>query len=595
MQPGQLEIKWSSKFNISIEPVIYVVQWRWNYGIHPSEDDATAWQTVAQTTDERVQLADLRPSRWYQFRVAAVNAHGTRGFTAPSKHFRSCKDVQSPGRACCHPRGAFVGREGMPCPDGGGDEGRPRSSVRLPGRVHLDGGLPVHGWGSDPSSSPAPTNLRLANSTTNEDGTVTVAVAWDAPEEPDVPVHHYKVFWSWRVSGKSLVPTKKKRRKTADGSQTSVLLEQLLAGCDYAVELQAVAFWGQTRLKSAKASLHFTSAPAAAHKEQLGKSRKPAVAPQPPFQRRGPAGALEIGAPFYEDGQLQVKVYWKKTEATWLGRGFQTILSVCASDISDSAVSRYHVQWIPESCAHNSTLWPAVSSGTTQENYLILRDLTFSCKYKVTVQPIRPKGHLKPETVFFTTPPCSALKGRGHKQVQCPGDAGDTLAEAPARPENLSASFVVRNASITGHFSWKTAKANLYQPVTGVQVTWAEVTTESRQNSLPNSVISQSQILPSDHHLLSVPNLRPSTLYRLEVRLLSAAGEGPAGIKTFRTPELPPSAAHARAEQARATCPSKPDTGGAARSALAASLGSGSPGCRSTSPSLAPHGARFTH
>ncbi|KAK2083159.1 Anosmin-1 [Saguinus oedipus] len=120
LQSGHLEVKWSSKFNISIEPVIYVVQRRWNYGIHPSEDDATHWQTVAQctdetlndkvesffsksaksgrkpylrTTDERVQLTDIRPTRWYQFRVAAVNVHGTRGFTAPSKHFRSSKAI----------------------------------------------------------------------------------------------------------------------------------------------------------------------------------------------------------------------------------------------------------------------------------------------------------------------------------------------------------------------------------------------------------------------------------------------------------------------------------------------------------------------
>lgn len=38
-----------------------------------------------------MQLADIRASRWYQFRVAAVNVHGTRGFTAPSKHFRSSR------------------------------------------------------------------------------------------------------------------------------------------------------------------------------------------------------------------------------------------------------------------------------------------------------------------------------------------------------------------------------------------------------------------------------------------------------------------------------------------------------------------------
>lgn len=44
-----------------------------------------------------------------------------------------------------------------------------------------------------------------------------MTIVWDLPEEPDIPVHHYKVFWSWTVSGKSLVPTKKKRRKTTGG------------------------------------------------------------------------------------------------------------------------------------------------------------------------------------------------------------------------------------------------------------------------------------------------------------------------------------------------------------------------------------------
>uniref|UniRef100_A0A8C0MQD4 Anosmin 1 n=1 Tax=Canis lupus familiaris TaxID=9615 RepID=A0A8C0MQD4_CANLF len=459
LQSGQLEIKWSSKFNISIEPVIYVVQRRWNYGIHPSEDDATQWQTVAQTTDERVQLTDIRPSRWYQFRVAAVNVHGTRGFTAPSKHFRSSKD---------------------------------------------------------PSAPPAPANLRLANSTVNSDNTVTVAIVWDLPEEPDIPVHHYKVFWSWTVNSKSLVPTKKKRRKTTDGSQNSVILDRLQPDSSYTVELQAVAYWGQTRLKGAKASLHFTPAHAASHKEHVGKSRKSPTHIQPPFQRRRPARLLEIGAPFYQDNQLQVKVYWKKTE--------------------DPSVSRYHVHWLPEACAHNRSSAPGTAAAITQENYIILQDLAFSCKYKVTVQPTGPTGRLKAETGFFTTPPCSALKGKSPKPGSCAGDAGPP-PKVLAKPENLSASFVLHGANVTAHFSWRVARG-AQRPPTGFQVTWAEVTSESRHNSLPNSIISRSQILPSDHNVLTVPNLRPSTLYRLEVQVLTAGGEGPATIKTFWTPDL---------------------------------------------------------
>lgn len=44
----------------------------------------------------------------------------------------------------------------------------------------------------------------------------------------------------------------------------SVTLEGLQPDCDYSVELQAVAYWGQTRLKSAKVSLRFSSSRQAA-------------------------------------------------------------------------------------------------------------------------------------------------------------------------------------------------------------------------------------------------------------------------------------------------------------------------------------------
>lgn len=70
---------------------------------------------------------------------------------------------------------------------------------------------------SEPSPPPAPANLRLANSTVHGDGSVAVTLVWDVPEEPDTPVHHYKVFWSWTAGRTSPVPTKKKRRKTSDG------------------------------------------------------------------------------------------------------------------------------------------------------------------------------------------------------------------------------------------------------------------------------------------------------------------------------------------------------------------------------------------
>uniref|UniRef100_A0A8C2ZWZ3 Anosmin 1b n=1 Tax=Cyclopterus lumpus TaxID=8103 RepID=A0A8C2ZWZ3_CYCLU len=93
---GRVKVVWVSKFNVSVEPVVYMLQSRWNIGIHPSEDHASPWTTVAMTLSEDVVLSDLRPQRWYQFRVAAMNSHGSRGFTTPSKHHISSKDPSPP-------------------------------------------------------------------------------------------------------------------------------------------------------------------------------------------------------------------------------------------------------------------------------------------------------------------------------------------------------------------------------------------------------------------------------------------------------------------------------------------------------------------
>lgn len=48
---GHVKVVWLSKFNVSVEPVVYMLQSRWNIGIHPSEDHASPWTTVAMVTN----------------------------------------------------------------------------------------------------------------------------------------------------------------------------------------------------------------------------------------------------------------------------------------------------------------------------------------------------------------------------------------------------------------------------------------------------------------------------------------------------------------------------------------------------------------
>lgn len=58
-QEGQVKVAWVSKFNVSVEPVVYILQSRWNVGIHPSEDHASPWATVAMVRAAPPPRVDL--------------------------------------------------------------------------------------------------------------------------------------------------------------------------------------------------------------------------------------------------------------------------------------------------------------------------------------------------------------------------------------------------------------------------------------------------------------------------------------------------------------------------------------------------------
>uniref|UniRef100_A0A8C1PH49 Anosmin 1b n=1 Tax=Cyprinus carpio TaxID=7962 RepID=A0A8C1PH49_CYPCA len=201
-QHGHLKVTWMSKFNVSVEPVLYILQKRWNHGIHPSEDEASAWQTVLMTMEDRSVLKDIRPHRWYQFRVSAVNSQGTRGFTTPSKHFFSVRD---------------------------------------------------------PFPPETPQNARIGNQTVHPDSTVSVLVLWEAPRESDLVVHHYKVTWSTRGTPPN---SQSRAGRITDGDVTQMELQGLQPNTHYTAQIQAISYWGQNRLKSSRAHLSFITAAA---------------------------------------------------------------------------------------------------------------------------------------------------------------------------------------------------------------------------------------------------------------------------------------------------------------------------------------------
>lgn len=85
----------------------------------------------------------VKPERWYQFRVAAINENGTKGFSEPSQPFQLSHGPREP----------------------------------------------------DP-----PRNLTF-DTLQYQNGTVNGIIRWKPPVSSDLPIQKYKVYWSERLQG----------------------------------------------------------------------------------------------------------------------------------------------------------------------------------------------------------------------------------------------------------------------------------------------------------------------------------------------------------------------------------------------------------
>ncbi|KAK9974747.1 hypothetical protein ABG768_022824, partial [Culter alburnus] len=281
-QHGHLKVTWMSKFNVSVEPVIYILQRRWNHGIHPSEDEASAWQTVLMTMEDRSVLKDIRPHRWYQFR----------------------------------------------------SEMKP-TSVGPADQTHYLQKQPTGMTLAYPFPPETPQNARTRNQTVHPDGTVSVLILWEAPRESDLVVHHYKVTWNTRGTP----PTSQSRAgRVTDGDVTEMELHGLQPNTHYTAQIQAISYWGQNRLKSSRAHLSFITA--AATTSSYGNDHLSGeFSNELPISHSSPSILrLEAAAPHYHDNQLQVKVFWKsriqesqKDSSSYVLRWYP---EVCANNVT---------------------------------------------------------------------------------------------------------------------------------------------------------------------------------------------------------------------------------------------------------------------
>uniref|UniRef100_A0A146YJK6 Anosmin 1b n=1 Tax=Fundulus heteroclitus TaxID=8078 RepID=A0A146YJK6_FUNHE len=528
-QEGHVKVAWVSKFNVSMEPVIYVLQSRWNIGIHPSEDHASPWATVVMTLSEDVVISNLRAQRWYQFRVAAINSHGSRGFTTPSKHYISSKDPSPP---------------------------EPPTNIKV-----INQSLER----ADSQVAPEFTE-RLAGSR----ATVAVLLHWELPREGDLPVHNYRITWMSRHARKTHkhsvqaqphtehinkhslsahFQTQDQGKKESNtvlthGTQTELLLQGLLPATPYVVSVQAVAYWGQKRLKSHRAQLFFTTITHEGEdfSNELPSSSSSLSLPSSPFETSSSPSShklpesshqahgdlpsnpsenlrLEVAAPHFHNNQLQVKVFWKWSHlARRRHRG------------------PYILRWYPHTCSTNVT--GADRTTTVEGTHHTIKGLQFACKYRVSVAMMADPG--VEAVAWVTTPTCSSIRVRGDKALPCnKEDRPLSGRKVVLRPEQLTADFEQVNGTLLTTFRWRMAHHAMDSAaVQGFQFTWSlqsELSAAKGRNE--DALISQTQTIALSERSVTVDGLQADSMYRVQLQVLTAGGRTGAAIsKTIHTP-----------------------------------------------------------
>lgn len=187
-------------------PIFYVLEEQHHLGPKYEEMRLGEWNLLLRTNKTKVSLRNaLKPGRWYRFRVAAVSASGTRGFSAPSPPFT------------------------------------PRRGPRPP---------------------PAPKKLRV-RPVRVRNGIVTVRLEWKEPNS-DLPVMRYKVFWSRRVKGLGgELDSVLVNHQTVPKDQSYLEIRDLLPNSMYFLQVQTISQFGVGKLRSEKASIFYntTSSP----------------------------------------------------------------------------------------------------------------------------------------------------------------------------------------------------------------------------------------------------------------------------------------------------------------------------------------------
>ncbi|XP_044258305.1 anosmin-1 isoform X2 [Tribolium madens] len=195
-----VHIEWNPglQYGENSEVVLYLLEERHHTGRNFIEEHLSEWSQCGQTNKTSHILRNVvKPGRWYQFRVAAVNENGTKGFSDNS---------------------------------------------------------PTFSVSARPRAPRAPQNMTVSSLWSDSNGTLIGELCW-APPLSDLPIQKYKVFWSRRLHGDKALNSVLVNQRVVPKEQTRFLLQNLQPNSLYFLQIQALAQYGKSRLKGEKSGL----------------------------------------------------------------------------------------------------------------------------------------------------------------------------------------------------------------------------------------------------------------------------------------------------------------------------------------------------
>ncbi|KAH8861664.1 Anosmin-1 [Schistosoma japonicum] len=518
-----MKLFWSSQYqNVTNtnNPIVFILQIRICTCKMFDESYATKWQTLIMTHEFGVNLEAFEPGRLYQFRIAAVSIHGTRGFGLGTNAYPVDPIKPSP-------------------------PGPPRNVIDSLWRLYSS-------------------------------GKISLLLRWQPPLRSDLPLIEYLIIWSidhgyLQTDGQS-IEALIQFTQTINAERTECILHNLKPSTTYKIQVKAISYWhGYGSLESQPNTIFLStqSIHPAFHQQSINPVQVYAtpntIQPQTEFTLQSKSSHCECGTG--PQSLIVKKVFYDDQK-------LKALLQINMSVKIDGTTL---VHWYPQVCidSDNPSLntIPSTILLKSKDKTVLLDNLCFNCRYGVQIRvypTILDETHLAvKESVIqgekqqfnsiidysgcFCTPPCSNIV---NSEGRLPNNCLISELELPFPPTHLK---VIHTGNLDYRISWRQQSAiatsdritrnadkrpSLSSPInnkpnrnsTKYRIMWAPRIHEPVDESMYNDKIGFTpimdlqqidvRVIDKNQTWIALKQLKPNTFYIVRVQTLHISHDG---------------------------------------------------------------------